>query len=531
MIARTTAMHYKGSHVDVARIRRELDVDYVVEGAVRRAEDHVAINVQLIQASDQSHLFAEKYNAVLRDLFAVENSIAQAIGANVNITATKTPPTFVVSRTARKPTQDLAAYDAYIRARDHLYRWTPEGLTKAKELFEQAIARDPTFALAYDGLAETYWNIGFLGFVQPKEAFSAGVFCALRAIEIDPTLAQTHALLGIFRKELDYNWAEVRREMKLALELDPESPVVRFRYAVSGLMPQGNLEQSAAELERALESDPSSLFMRVWLAEVLYLGRQYERSLEQCRSLMQLDPIYFLSHFIVGQIRCEQGLFDEAITVLRKAAELSGNAPLVVGWLGMTLARSGDAAGARQVLSGLHAAASQAYVLPTSFAWIHLGLGEIEQAYTCMERAMDERDPIIIPIKIYAFLDPLRNEPRFAAMLRKMNLASSSELRRGVQEVCMCRNGLILTILLVLLSAAPATLRAQVDYSTATLKGTILDPQGLVVGGARVTVTHPRTGWSRAVQTGAATVCTASPCFRRARTNSKCKQPALPPQV
>ncbi len=423
VIARTTAMHYKGSHVDVARIRRELDVDYLVEGAVRRTEDHIAINVQLIQASDQSHLFARKYNAVLRDLFAVENSIAQAIGANVNIPATKTSPTCVVRWTARKPTQDLAAYDAYIRGRYYVQSWIPEHTAIAKQYFEDAVARDPEFALAHDALAETYWWMGFLGFVRPKDAFSTGVFSALRAIEIDPTLAQTHALLGIFRKELDYNWAEVQREMKLALELDPESPVVRFRYAGSGLMPQGHLEQSAAELERALESDPLSLLMRAWFAEVLYLGRQYERSLEQCRSLMQLDPTYFLSHFGVGQIRCEQGLFDEAITALRKAAELSGNAPLVVGWLGMTLARSGDAAGAREMLSRLHTAAKQKYVLPTSFAWIHLGLGETNQAFTWMERAIDERDPIIIPIKSYAFLDPLRNEARLGALLRKMNLS------------------------------------------------------------------------------------------------------------
>ena len=424
VIARTTAMHYKGSPKDVSRIGRELNVDYVVEGGVHRDNGQVGINVQLIEVSDQTHLFARKYNAELHDLFGVQNSIAQAIAARIDIAPLKgkNRAGSAGDHAAKKPTEDLTAYDAYIRGRYHFYKWTPEGIAKGKQFCEEAVARDPKFALAHDALAEAYWWIGFLGFAQPKEAFSAGVFSALRALEIDDTLAQTHALLGMFRKELDYNWPEVQREMALALELDPMSPVVRFRYAGSGLMPLGRIKEAVAEIDRALESDPLSLFMRAWLGETLYLGRQYGRALEQCQLMMKLDPAYFLTYFETGQIRCEQGLFDEAISELRKAAILSGNAPLVLGWLGMTLARSGDTFGAQEVLAGLHAAATQMYVLPTSFAWIHLGLGEIDQAFTWMERAIDDRDPIIIPIKSYPFLDPVRNDPRFAALLRKMNL-------------------------------------------------------------------------------------------------------------
>ena len=422
VIARTTAMRYKGTHKDVSRIGRELSVDYVVEGGVHRSDHQVGINVQLIQASDQTHLFARKYDSTLRDLFNVHFSIAQAIATHVNITPQLDKAQSVSVKRARKPTEDLAAYDAYTRGRYHLYRWTPEGIAKAKQLFEEAVARDPSFALAYDALAETYWHIGFLGIARPRDAFSAGIFPALRALEIDHMLAETHALLAMFRKELDYNWPEVQREMALALDLGPASPVVRFRYALSGLMPQGHIDEAVAQLECALESDPLSLMMRMWLGEMLYLGRQYDRVREQCRLMKELDPAYFLIYFELGEVGCEQGAFGEAISDLRQGAALSGNAPLVLGWLGMALAKSGDVAGAREVLAGLHAAATQVYVLPTSFAWIHLGLGEIDQAFTWMERAIDERDPIIIPIKSYSFLDPLRNDPRFAALLRKMNL-------------------------------------------------------------------------------------------------------------
>ena len=426
VIARTTAVHYKDSHKDVARIGRELGVDYLVEGGVHRENDQVTINVQLIQVRDQAHLFAKKYSAGMGDIFKVQSSIAEAIAAHANFAPLreKARSGWAPVRFTKTPTENLEAYDAYLKGRYHLGRWTFEGLTKAKRFFETAVARDPQFALAYDGLAEAYWWIGFLGFTRPKDAFSIGVFSALRAIEIDHTLAPTHALLGIFRKELDYNWPEVQREMALALELDPTSPIVHFRYANSGLMPLGRIEEAVAELERALESDPLSLFMRAWLGETLYIGGQYERAIEQCRAVMQLDPSYFLGHFVMGQIRCEQKLFGEAIPALSKAAELSGNAPLVLGWLGMALAKSGDRAGAQKVLAGLHAASAQVYILPTSFAWIHLGLGEIDEAFAWMERAIEERDPIIIPIKSYAFLDPLRNDRRFNALLRKMNLGT-----------------------------------------------------------------------------------------------------------
>jgi TolB-like protein len=427
VIARTTAMHYKGGQKDVARIGRELAVDYVVEGGVHREHGRIGINVQLIRVSDQMHVFAKRYDAELGEIFSVQGCVAEAIAMQIGIrspTDKVCTETGTSVRATRKPTEDLVAYNAYIQGRYFLCTWKPEGLTKAKQLFEEALARDPEFALAYDGLAEAYWWIGFLGLMRPKDAFSAGVFPAVRAIEIDHTLAQTHALLGMFRKELDYNWPEVNREMALALKLDPASPLVHFRYAGSGLMPQARIEESVAEIEIALEADPLSLFMRAWLAETLYLGRQYDRAIEQCQLVMKLDPAYFLGYFALGQVLCEQALFGEAISALSNAAKLSGNAPLVLGWLGMTLAKSGGSAEARKVLAGLHAAAGQMYILPTSFAWIHLGLGEVDQAFTWMERAIEERDSIIIPIKSYPFLDPFRAEPRFAALLRKMKLGA-----------------------------------------------------------------------------------------------------------
>jgi TolB-like protein/Tfp pilus assembly protein PilF len=426
VIARTTAMHYKGSHKNVDRIGRELSLDYVLEGGVRTSNGRIGINVQLIQVSDQAHVFAQKYETELRDIFDVQSAIAQAVAARIGVqwpVDNAGAPT-AVWRVPRKPTQDLAAYDAYIRGRSLLGSWTHEGLIKAKQFFETAVARDPQFALAHDGLAEAYGWLAFNGFMRPKDGFSAAVFSALRAIEIEPGLAQTHALLGMLRTELDYNWSEVQREMALALELDPASPVVHFRYAASGLLPHGRMDEAIAEVQRALESDPLSLFMRAWLAQYFIFARQYDRTIEECQKMLSLDPSYFFSYLALGEVLCERGLFPGAISQLRKAAELSGNASLVLGYLGMTLARSGDGAGARAVLAGLYQAAAHVYIPPTSLAEIHLGLGEIDQAFTCMDQAIDERDSIIIPIKTDPVFDPLRTDARFAALLRKMNLDS-----------------------------------------------------------------------------------------------------------
>jgi TolB-like protein/Flp pilus assembly protein TadD len=424
VIARTTAMHYKGSHKDVVRIGRELGVDYVVEGGVHRSEDQVGINVQLIQVNDQTHLYAKKFNAELRDIFSLQNGIAREIAAHLNLgpRTDKSRAGSAVFAAARKPTEDLTAYNLYLQGRHHLYRWTTESAQKAKHYFERAIARDPEFALAYDSLGELYWSLGFYGFIPPKEACSVGLCYALRAVEIDNDLAETHALLGRYRKQVDFNWPEAQREMTRALELNPISPVVRQRYATSYLMAQGRLTEAAAELEGILEYDPMDLNVRCWLGVLHYLGYHYDCAVDQLRLVLEVDPNYALGHLVLGQTRLMEHKFEEAVPVFRKTVELYGSAPMVLGWLGLALAQSGNVSEARSLLRDLHAIASGGYVPRTSFAWIHFGLGEVDDAFVWMDRAIEARDHMMTPIKTYPFLDPLRSDPRFSALLRKMNL-------------------------------------------------------------------------------------------------------------
>jgi TolB-like protein/Flp pilus assembly protein TadD len=424
VIARTTAMLYKGSRKDVARIGRELGVDYVVEGALRHSGDQLSVNVQLIQACDQMHLFARRYDAALRDIFNLQDCIAQTIAEHIPANADRVRARAIgVARVPRMPTEDLAAYNEYIQGRRFIDKGgRAEDFAAAKQHLEKAIARDPKFAHAYDALAELYWYLGYFGFMPPRQAFATGIVYALRAIEIDNTRGETHALLGQFHKIAEYNWGEVEREMALAQQLDPNSPLVRMRYAVSGLMPHGRVREAAAELERALELDPLSLLMRMWLCIMILLMHDFERGIEEGRKMLDLDPNYPFAYFVIAVGCTYQKKFEEALAAQRKAIELSGGPPISLGWLGMMLAASGQAAEARDVLQRLYETAAKEYVPACSFAWIHLGLREIDVAFQWLNRAVEECDQFMMPIKTYAFLDPFRADPRFTTLLRKMNL-------------------------------------------------------------------------------------------------------------
>jgi len=425
VIARTTAMHFKGSRKDVTRIGRELGVDYVVEGSLRSTGGRMALTVQLIQVRDQTHLSAKRYDTELRDMVNTVSEATRTIATEIGI-----PPVAdklrrgldAGSGSTRKPTENFAAYNLYLQGRYHLNKQTPDGIARAKQCFEEAIAQAPELALAHNAMGKLYWDAGFYGIMRPKDAFSTGVWSALRAIEIDDTLAEAHTLLGMFRKELDYNWPEVHREFGRALELNPWSPTGRLWYANSGLMPLGRIDEAIAEIERGLEWDPLSAEMHFWLAFMFDFGRQFERGMQEATLLIEHAPSHWYGPFTAGHLYRDMHKYDQAITALRRAVELGGEIPTMMGWFGQALVNSGNTDEARTLLERFHKMASQAYVPPTSFAWIHLALGEIDSAFAWMDRAIDVRDTMIIPIKTYAFLDPLRADPRFLALLRKMNL-------------------------------------------------------------------------------------------------------------
>ncbi len=417
VIARTSAFAVGRMGLDVREIGARLDVGTILEGSVRRSGQRVRITAQLVTSSDGGHLWSERFDRELTDVFALEDEIAAAIAERLRVGLKPG------DGEPKRPVIDIEAYNVFLEGRYHLARGTPQALTQAVVCFERAIASDPGFALAFDSLAEVYWYLGFFGGLLPRDAFSQGTWYALRALELDDTLAETHALLGMLRKELDYNWAEVDHELRRASELNRESPIVRLRYAISGLLPHGRIDEGVVEIEAVLQSDPLSIVVRWWLAIMLYLARRPDRMIDEGHRMIALDPNHFLGHWVVGAACSESDEMDDAVSAFKRAHELSGGTPFTLGFLAYGLGRAGRTDDAASLLAQAEAMAKDGYVSPFAIAISHVGLGNRDAAFEWWNRAIDVRDPLIVPIKNLPIFDPVRNDPRYPPMLRRMNLA------------------------------------------------------------------------------------------------------------
>jgi TolB-like protein len=416
VIARTSSFAVGRMALDVREAGTRLGVGSVLEGSVRRAGSKVRVTTQLVDTSDGSHLWTERFDRELTDVLALEDEIATAIAERLRVELRR-------DERGRGPRRiDVETHGIYLEGRYYFARGTPEALTQARGCFERAIERDPGFALAFDALAELYWYLGFFGNVVPRDAFSQSTWHAVRALELDDTLAEAHALLGMLRKELDYNWPEVDREFRRARDLNPQSPLVRLRYAMSGLLPHGRIDEAAAEVDAVLRADPLSVFVRWWAAVMAYLGRRPQRTIDEGRHMIALDPNHFLGHWAVGVGCVEHGAPDEAAAACAKAHELSGGIPFTLGFLAYAQGRAGRPGEARRLLERAEAMAVSTYVPPSALALCHLGLEDWDAAFGCWDRAIEVRDPIIMPIRTFPFFDPVRGDPRYRALLRRMNL-------------------------------------------------------------------------------------------------------------
>ena len=416
VIARTSSFAVGRMGLDVCDIGARLSASSVLEGSVRRAGSRVRVTVQLVTTADGSHLWSERYDRELTDILELEDDIAAAVASRLRVE-------LGVGERDRPPrTVNSMAYDAYVKGRYHFARATPDDLKEAKACYELAISSDPGFARAFDAMAELYWYLGFFGGIPPRDAFAQSTWYAVRALELDSTLADTHALLAMLRKELDYNWPEVNRELEQALELNRESPTVRLRYVIAGLMPHGRLEEALAEVEGVLESDPLSLFVNWTLGYMVYFARMPERAIATGRNMIEMDRSSFLAHWVLSVGLEESGDLPGAVTTMRRANELSGSVPFTNGFLARILGEAKEHDEARQMVDEMTRSAASRYYPPSAIALGHIGLGRWDDALAWLDQAIDQRDPIIMPIKSYPFLDPVRNDARYHQLLHKMKL-------------------------------------------------------------------------------------------------------------
>jgi eukaryotic-like serine/threonine-protein kinase len=421
VMARTSSFSFRGKEADVREIGARLNVENILEGSVRRAGNRIRVTAQLVKASDGYHLWSQRFDREMTDVFAIQDEISQAIVGKLRLRlAGDRPP-------VKRYTENLAAYDLCLKARYHLLKMTPEGREAGRRYCEQAIALDPKYALAHVMLAESYFWSAFWGSMDPREAFSKAKSAALEALRLDGTIADAHSALGTVLGSGEFDWPGAEREFKRALELSLSSKVVRYDYAwcyaMWFLYPLGRVEQALAEIRRALELDPLDPFFHSLSGHLLYSLRQFEPAIAQLQHAVDLDPTFSFSYWFLSITFAQNRQLEEAIAAAEKANRFSGGNALTLGTLGSLYGRAGRTAEARQLLEELKARRRSTYVPASALAIVHRGLGERQESLEWIAKGIEERDPIIVTaLKPSPTYDSVRPQPAYQNLLRKMNL-------------------------------------------------------------------------------------------------------------
>jgi len=421
VMARTSAFAFRGKEADVREIGARLNVETILEGSVRRAGSRIRVTAQLVKASDGYHLWSQRFDREMTDVFAIQDEISQAIVEKLRLRLAGDRPL------VKRYTGNLAAYDLCLKARYHFLKMTQEGREAGQKYCEQAIADDPSYALAYVVLAESYLWSAYWGSTDPREALPRAKSAALEALRLDDTIADAHSALGTVLGCGEFDWHGAEREFRRALELSPSSAAVRYDYAwcyaMWFLYPLGRVEEALTEMQRAVELDPLDPFYNALLGYLLHSMRQFEPAVAQLQHAIDLDPNFFFSHLLLAVVFDVSGRLDEAIAAAEKANELSGRDTATLGALSRAYGLAGRTAEARQLLEELTERRRSTYVPASALASAHRGLGEREESLEWIARGIEERDPILVTsVKCAPILDPLRSHPAYSALLRKMNL-------------------------------------------------------------------------------------------------------------
>jgi TolB-like protein/DNA-binding winged helix-turn-helix (wHTH) protein/Tfp pilus assembly protein PilF len=418
VISRSTAMAYKGTHKPLSQIANELNADAVVEGTVMRVGNRVRITAELVQVSTDRHLWAETYESQIGDILTLQNRVSSAIVDEIRINLTPEDK----ERLARNPSVSPEAYEEYLKGRYYWNKRSGEGFAKAIRYFENATRSDPQYALAYAGLADCYGIIGatIFGSVPAAEAAPKAKAAAIRALEIDPTLAEAQTSLATATFNYDWDWAGAAEGFKRAIQLDPRYATAYQRYSLYSIA-MGRFDDSLEQIKKARDLEPLSISINASFGWRLYLAREYDRSIAQLRDTLEMDPSYEWAHLTLGQAYEQKGQYDLALEELQRAVEISHSSPLTVSALAHAYALSGHRSEARKLLAQLGVLSERQYVSPFYMAIVYLGLGQNELAMNWLQKAYADRSNGLVFLKVEPELDPLRSDPRFIALIQKLN--------------------------------------------------------------------------------------------------------------
>jgi TolB-like protein/DNA-binding winged helix-turn-helix (wHTH) protein/Tfp pilus assembly protein PilF len=416
VISRTSVMRYKDTKKPLPQIARELNVDAIVEGTVQRSGDRVRITANLLHAPTDRHLWAETYKRDLRDVLALQSEVARAIADEIRV---KVQP-WEQARLATVRQGNSEALDAYLRGRYHLSKRTRRDLRRAAGYFQEAIHKDPTYALAYASLADVYLLYSQYAVVPPEESFREVRAAAQKALEIDPELGEARTALAATKVYYDWDWAAAETEFRRALELSP-SYAPAHQYYAEYLAMMGRHEEAIGEIERAQKCDPLSPILPAMEGWVFFVARDYDRAIAPLRKAMDMDANFPRAHWFLGGVYVQKRMWQEAITELQKATTLDPEDPDYAAWLGHAYAAVGKTREATAVLERLKSTSSRRYVSPFEMAALCTGLHRKDDAFVWLEKGYEERDSYMACLRFEPTLDPLRSEPRFQTLLRRMN--------------------------------------------------------------------------------------------------------------
>jgi serine/threonine protein kinase/TolB-like protein/Tfp pilus assembly protein PilF len=418
VISRTSVMQYKGAKKPLREIAQALGVDGVIEGSVFRAGNRVRITAQLIHAATDRHLWAESYERDLTDVMALQGEVTRAIAGEVK--AALTPQEQAHLAAARPANPD--AHEAYLKGRYYWNSRTEEGLKKSLEYFQQAIEKDPGYALAYAGLADAYGLLGdsTYGVMAPKEAYPRAKAAAFRALEMDETLAEAHASLGLEKMMYAWDWTGAEKEFKRAIELNPGYATAHHWYA-EYLSAMGRHDEAIAEIKRAQELDPLSLMINAIGGYVFFCARRYDEAIAQCRRTLELNAGFYPARLFLGWAYEQKQLYDEAISEYQKGIALEEGNPALAAFLAHAYAAAGRKTEALKIIPQLMEISKRRYVSPYDIAQIYTALADNGRALQWLEKAYQERDSELLWLKVDPGSNRLRSDPRFQDLLRRMN--------------------------------------------------------------------------------------------------------------
>ena len=419
VISRTSVMGYKRVRKPLPEIARELNVDAVVEGTVLRSGNKIRITAQLIQAPADKHLWAESYEGNLRDTLALQKEVARNIAEQIRIEVTPQEQAVLKSAKAVSP----EAYEAYLKGRYFWNKRTADGLSKAVDYFNQAIAKDPNYAAAYSGLADTYALLGDWQYavMPPKEAMPKAKAAAMKALELDDSLGEAHASLAFCLDGFDWNFEVADREFRRAIELNPGYATAHHWYSWH-LSLLGRNSDAIAEMRKAENLDPLSLIINADLAELLLIAHLPDESIEQSRKTIEMDPQFAFAHNQLAQAYLEKHMFSEAIAELHTAIQISGESATLSANLARAYAATDRKAEAVRLLNDLRKRSTSTNGHATAIAMIYTALDDKDQAMASLERGYEERfNPGVL---LRPCFDPLRSDPRFQNLVRRVGLPS-----------------------------------------------------------------------------------------------------------